>query len=125
MLRHSARVTMTASVLHDEGLALLALRGKLDVAVTSLVQSAVDGVLADGLLLLVVDLTGLAFCDSTGLGTLLRASRRMSEAGGSCVVAGAHGPVARLLQLTATSQVLTLTEDVGTALVRLRELADA
>lgn len=114
-------MTLTASVLHDDGLALLALAGELDAATTGLVQQAVDGVLADGLSLVVVDLTGLQFCDSTGLGTLVRTHRRLAEAGGRCVVAGAHGPVQRLLRLMSMHRVLTLADDVGQALETLRE----
>lgn len=120
-VRHSAPVPLTVSVLHDEGLALLALGGELDAAVTAQVQAAVDEVLAGGLRLVVVDLTGLGFCDSTGLGTLIRASRRVTVAGGACVLAGARGPVARLLQLLAMDRVLRLSDDVGEALALVRQ----
>lgn len=114
-------MSLSASVLHDDGLALLALAGELDAAVTAHVQDAVDGVLAVGLRLVVVDLTALDFCDSTGLGTLVRTSRRLSEAGGRCVVAGAHGPVLRLLRLMSMERILDLSDDVGQALEALRQ----
>lgn len=116
-------MTLTASVLHDEGLVLLALAGELDAATTGRVQTAVDGVLADGQTLVVVDLTGLSFCDSTGLGALVRVNRRIREAGGSVVVAGAQGPVARLLRLMSMERVLVLADDVGDALDRMRSEA--
>ena len=122
-MRHSAPVTLTASVLHDEGLVLLALTGELDAAPTGRVQAAVDGVLADGKTLVVVDLTALSFCDSTGLGALVRVNRRIREAGGSVVVAGAQGPVARLLRLMSMERVLVLADDVGDALERMRSEA--
>lgn len=114
-------MTLTASVLHDDGLVLLALAGELDAAVVGHVQDTVDGVLADGLRLVVVDLTALEFCDSTGLGTLVRTSRRLTASGGRCVVAGARGPVLRLLRLMSMERVLDLADDVGQALETLRQ----
>lgn len=114
-------MTLTTSVLHDHGLALLALGGELDVAGTESVQDAVDGLLADGFTRVVVDLSGLTFCDSTGLGTLVRTHRALVAAGGSCLVAGAHGPVDRLLQLMQMGRVLELVPDVTTALQTLRQ----
>ncbi|MCW2613921.1 MAG: rsbV1 [Frankiales bacterium] len=114
-------MTLTASVLHDDGLVLLALAGELDAAVTDRVQETVDGVLADGLVQVVVDLTGLEFCDSTGLGSLMRTHRLLTEAGGRCVVAGARGPVLRLLRLMSMERVLVLADDVGEALETVRQ----
>ena len=119
-MRHSAGVTLTVSVLHDDGLVLLAIAGELDAGVTRQVQRCVDEVLLDAPVLVVVDLSGLDFCDSTGLGALVRTSRRVTETGGTCVVAGARGPVARLLQLMSMERVLQLSPDVGQALETLR-----
>lgn len=116
-------MTLTASALHDDGLALLALAGELDAAVTARVQDVLDTVLADGITLVVVDLTALEFCDSTGLGTLVRTHRRVTAAGGRCVVAGARGPVLRLLRLMSMERVLELSDDVGEALDRVRQAA--
>ncbi|MCW2678648.1 MAG: anti-sigma factor antagonist (spoIIAA-2)/anti sigma b factor antagonist RsbV [Frankiales bacterium] len=118
-------MALTTSVLHDDGIAILALAGELDLAVTADLDAVVDDVLAGGLRLVLVDLDALSFCDSTGLGALLRASRRVREAGGTCVVAGARDAVARLLALTSMRLALDLAPDVQTALVALRESQDA
>ena len=112
---------LTASVLHDDALALLSLEGELDLAVVGQVDDAVAEVLADGRTLLVVDLVELRFCDSSGLGALLRATRAVRAAGGTCLVAGARGPVQRLLELTSMGRVLDLSSEVGTALAELRD----
>jgi len=109
-------VTLSASVLHDDGVALLTLGGELDLEVLPLVRRSVEEVLQDGLRVVVVDLTGLTFCDSSGLGALLRASRTVRELGGRCLVAGARGPVLRLMSLTDLGRVLELCDDVGVAL---------
>lgn len=115
-------MSLTAGVLYDEGIALVALDGELDLAVTSVLDAAIGQVLGDGLQHVLLDLNALSFCDSSGLGALLRASRRVTEAGGACLVAGARGPVDRLLVLTCMQQALQLVPEVQTALVRLRQL---
>ena len=116
---------LTTSVLHDDGLALLALAGELDLAVVSRVDEAVAQVLADGLQLLVVDLGHLTFCDSSGLGALVRCQRAVRDAGGTVLFAGVTGPVAVLLRLTSMQVVLELRPDVSAALAELRHLAGA
>lgn len=115
---------LATSVLHDDAVALLVLEGELDLSVASRVDRAVEEVAADGFTLLVVDVGHLDFCDSSGLGALMRASRTVCGAGGSCVVAGARGAVQRLFALTSMARVLTLSADVQPALVRLRRVAE-
>ena len=114
---------LTTSVLYDDAVTLVALDGELDLSVGPQLDAVVDGVLADGRRLLLVDLGALRFCDSSGLGALLRANRVVSEAGGSLVVAGASGAVQRLLVLTSMSKLLRIEPDVQPALVRLRRSA--
>ena len=112
---------LTTSVLHDDGVALLALGGELDVATCVRLEVAVAGVLAGGLTCVLVDLDGLTFCDSTGLGALLSASRRVTAAGGTLVLAGARGQVHKLLLLTSFAAVVQVEPEVQPALHRLRQ----
>lgn len=112
---------LTVSVLHDDGVALMALAGELDLATCPRVAAVVDSVLADGLDCVLVDLDALTFCDSTGLGALLSASRVVTAAGGSFVLAGARGPVHKLLVLTHIEAALVLEAEVQPALQRLRQ----
>lgn len=111
---------LTTSVLYDEGVALLALEGELDLAVSGLLDAAVQRLLEDRQRLVVLDIGGLSFCDSSGLGALLRSSRTLREAGGACLVAGARGPVARLLEITSMEQAMSVVADVQSALAELR-----
>lgn len=114
---------LTTSVLYDDAVTLVVLDGELDLSVGPQLDAVVDEVLADGRRLLLVDLCALRFCDSSGLGALLRANRVVSEAGGSLVVAGASGAVQRLLVLTSMAQLLRIEPEVQPALVRLRRSA--
>ena len=118
-------MSLTTSVLHDDGIAIIAVAGELDLAVAGDLDAVLTGVLEDGLLRVIVDLDALRFCDSTGLGALIRASRRVQEVGGVCVVAGAQGAVERLLVLTSMRLALRLEREVQTALLALRASSDA
>jgi anti-sigma B factor antagonist len=115
------RMPLTTSVLYDDDVALISLAGELDLTVAPLVDAAVTHVLDDGLRRVLLDLDALRFCDSSGLGALLRAARRVREAGGTCVVAAARGPVSRLLDLTGMEQALRVSPEVQPALQRLRQ----
>jgi anti-sigma B factor antagonist len=57
---------------------------------------------------LVIDVTGLEFCDSTGLGTMLGSLRRMREGGGQLQIKGAQGIFLRLLEITGLDRVIPL-----------------
>ena len=116
---------LTTSVLHDDGVALVALAGELDLAGVRHGDLAVSQLLDAGLRLVLVDVAELRFCDSTGLGALVRASRRVREAGGTLVVAGARDAVHRLLEVTSMRRTLDLAPQVRPALLALRERADA
>ncbi|WP_316528700.1 STAS domain-containing protein [Kitasatospora brasiliensis] len=70
----------------------------------------------DGIKRIVVDLTDLWFCDSTGLNILLRA-RLDAQAVGLCLeLAGPRPLVARLFAITGADDVLRVHPDLRTAL---------
>lgn len=55
-----------------------------------------------------LDVSGLEFIDSTGLGVVLGAMRRLREAGGTLAIAGAAGIVRRVLEITDLDKVIPL-----------------
>jgi anti-sigma B factor antagonist len=59
----------------EDGVAHLALVGDVDLATAQSVRGAVGEALDDGVDEIVVDLGGVSFLDSTGLGVLLHAAR--------------------------------------------------
>ncbi len=110
-------MSLTTSVLYDGPVAVIVLEGELDLAVTVPLDKAVTAALTDGFRSLVLDVSRLSFCDSCGLGAIMRAHRETLARGGKLQVAGAQGAVGRLLEVTALDSVLTLRADVGQALV--------
>jgi stage II sporulation protein AA (anti-sigma F factor antagonist) len=54
----------------------------------------------------VVDLAGVTFIDSSGLGTLVRARNRLTSEGGGLLVAEPTERVRRLFELTGLTELL-------------------
>src|SRR3954466_1166466 len=94
-------------VVHLEGTCDLASAPKLKEALTEIRPPAVMHI--------VIDVSGLEFVDSTGLGLMLGALRRLREAGGTLKIAGATGAVLRVLEVTDLDKVIPLFPDVETA----------
>ena len=72
---------------------------------------------------LVIDLSGVPFLDSAGLGALIGGVRRAREAGGDVAVYGARPAVARLLQTTGFDRVASVTDSENAAAEALIEAA--
>lgn len=63
---------------------------------------------------LVVDLTDVEFCDSSGLSALLIAERKMKEHGGAVRLVNVHKKVASLLRISMLDRVFDI-EEAGAA----------
>lgn len=61
------------------------------------------------------DLSQVSFMDSSGLGALIAAHRRAARDDVHLCLAGAHGAVFRLLQLTQIDRAISVYESVSTA----------
>jgi anti-sigma B factor antagonist len=58
----------------------------------------------------VVDLSGVEFCDSTGMNVLLAAMKRLKEKGGVFELAAPRPAVRRILQVTGLDTVFTVLD---------------
>lgn len=95
------------------GVVLLALSGELDLATASSLQ---EQLAREAAALVVVDLSGVEFMDSTGLGALVTANGRIAEAGGQLVIVRGSRQVQRLLKITGVDQRLQIVAELATAL---------
>ncbi len=64
---------------------------------------------------LIVDLTEVEFCDSSGLSALLIAERQMRQHGGQVKLVGVHKKVLSLLKISQLDKVFQLFESVAKA----------
>jgi anti-anti-sigma factor len=79
---------------------LIAIAGELDIAATPELSTVLLMAAGAPGSLVVLDLTGVEFIDSTALGTLLKAGGEIESAGKKMRIVCAEGPVRRLLELT-------------------------
>ncbi len=59
----------------------------------------------------IIDMSGVEFCDSTGMNVLLSCLRRARERGGELEIAAPKPAVRKILQVTGLDSVFTLVED--------------
>ncbi len=68
---------------------------------------------------LVLDLGGVPFVDSSGIGVLVSANRRATQAGGALVLAALGPGVLKVLELTRTIRVFRTAGSVDEAVAEL------
>lgn len=85
--------------------------GEVDVSCADELRAAIDAQIAEGVTgELVVDLAGVPYIDSTGIGVLVGAAHRVSEAGATFVVARPQRNVERVLGLLGVQADLNIRE---------------
>lgn len=83
--------------------------GEVDVSCADELRAAIDAQIAEGVTgELVVDLAGVPYIDSTGIGVLVGAAHRVSEAGATFVVARPQRNVERVLGLLGVQADLNI-----------------
>lgn len=108
-------VLFDVMVSRRNGWVTVAVIGELDLASAPRVRTAVAAAVADGGTRLVLDLGGVDFIDSTGLGVVLGAVRRVRSAGGSIRLVVREPAVLKVFELTGLDQVLPILPSVDEA----------
>ena len=86
-------MTLQLSCAEQGGVAHLRLAGELDISTAPQLGEAIDRLLGDGHHRVLVDLTDLDFCDSTGMSAFVRGDNEAAAAGGWLRLTGATGRV--------------------------------
>jgi anti-sigma B factor antagonist len=90
--------------------------GEVDLSTAGLLRKAAYDAVESGPDRLVVDLSGLSFCGSTGLVVLMDTRGHAYAHGVSFRTASAARPVRRVLEITNLLDVLGYRDDLGEAL---------
>ena len=90
--------------------AQLALSGELDLVSSPALEQAMDQLQGADIELLIVDLRGLDFMDSTGLHLVIRAQNQAHETGCRFAVVRGREQVQRLFDLTGMTETLTVID---------------
>jgi anti-anti-sigma factor len=117
-VRGPAQVPAEASlsVLRRPGLIIARLEGDLDIATTPALRERLLGVLSPGVRLLVIDLSGVSFCDVAGLAVLIGTQRRARARGITVRLAAPRPQMARLLRITGLDCSFTICATLADAL---------
>jgi anti-sigma B factor antagonist len=74
--------------------------GELDIATAEKAYSYISDIIDDGPAPVTVDLSGLTFCDASGLGVLARIARHAKQAGRQLKLSSARPSLLKLMRLT-------------------------
>ena len=85
---------------------IVSMSGELDAFNAQSLFEAVSGLDLDGDRTVVLDLTGLRFCDAGGVSAVLRAHRFLRDHDGRLTVHGVSGIPRRVFTLTGIDQVI-------------------
>ena len=110
---------MEYEIQHDGDAATLKLHGVLDVASAPTFQAALQSILDEGGKRVVVDMAKVSFMDSSGLGVLIGAYRRLSGGGGQITLVNLVPAVRKVLQLTRTDRLFDLHEEEESRIGRI------
>ena len=97
---------------------MVALAGESDVYTYDQLRGALEPEAAKGVALLIVDLSGLEFMDSTGVQILLDIQVMMNGRDGRLALAQPQATVARVLNLIGADQLIPVYDSVGDAQAR-------
>ncbi|WP_210480119.1 STAS domain-containing protein [Naasia sp. SYSU D00948] len=110
---------MNQNVRHlDDGVAVLSLGGKLNMVSAPAVRESIAGLVAGGSSRVVVNLEGVEFLDSSGLGALISGLKSTRQAGGDLRIAAPGEQVRLVLRLTNMERVLVPFETAEEAFAR-------
>jgi len=96
---------------------VLRLAGEVDVATAPRLRDRLVSLVTGGQRDLIVDLSGVTFIDSMGLGALVSGLKRARAQGGDLRLVGATDHVAKVLEITRLNQAFVVAESVAEAAV--------
>ena len=85
---------------------VIEIRGELDLHTATALQGRLTELTSDDPAFIALDLSGVPFMDSSSLGVVVAALKRLRERGGELALIGASGSPAKVLAITGMDQVI-------------------
>jgi anti-sigma B factor antagonist len=105
-------VELKVSTRSQGGHTIMSLGGEIDLYTAPRLHGELVSLLSgDSPVQVVVDMSGVEFCDSTGMNVLLAAHRRAREQGGDLELAAPRPAIRKILQVTGLESVFTVLDD--------------
>jgi anti-sigma B factor antagonist len=98
---------------------VLALTGEIDLYTCPELKQELLRVIDDGATLVVVDLTGTTFIDSTGLGVLIRGIERLRTRDGLLAVVCVDPSVTKIFEVTGLDRIFSIYRSRDEALAQV------
>jgi anti-sigma B factor antagonist len=106
------------------GIHVLTASGEIDLFTAPDLREAATAALDAGAQRIVVDLSGVRFLDSTGLGVLIAILKRLRPAGGQFAIVNTNPTTAATFSITGLDDVLRILPTREAALAAVSELPD-
>mgnify|MGYP000315357322 CR=1 FL=1 len=103
-----------------EAVVVVSPAGDLDAYTAPEVRAALTDLIEEGAAVVVCDLSAVTFLDSSGLGALIGALKRLRERGGELLIVQPGPSARRIFALTALDRVLPLFDSRAEALAAAR-----
>ena len=99
----------------ESGWGVLEVKGEVDLYTSPQLKEKVNDLIEEGQTQLVIDLSGVGFMDSSGLGVLVTALKRAKERGGALALVSPEGSVHKVLTITGLDRVFPIHDSVAQA----------
>lgn len=107
---------LTVTNRSEAGREVVSVEGEVDVYTAPLLRQRLGDLHAAGQDHVVVDLSGVDFLDSTGLGVLVGGLNRVQERRGSLVLVCGQDRILKVFRITGLTEVFAIHPDLHTAL---------
>jgi anti-sigma B factor antagonist len=108
-------VSLQVSVERVGDVSICVVVGEVDMATTPQLRDELIGLVESDVRRLVLEVSGVPFLDSTGLGVLMEVHRRLRDNSGAVALVGARPALVRLLTITNLSRALPVYRSVEDA----------
>jgi anti-sigma B factor antagonist len=113
--RVSGAMEVRTEVSDVAGWTVVSIYGELDVATAPSLREQLIGLVGDGATKLVLDLEGVDFLDSTGLGVIVSALKRARTNGGDLRLVCTQARIRRLFEITGLDKAVPLLPSLDAA----------
>jgi anti-sigma B factor antagonist len=106
-----------------DGLPVLHVTGEIDIYTSPLFKEAINELISASHSHILIDMSEVAFMDSSGFGTLLSASKPLRPIGGSLSLVGCNEAIARMLDITRLNTLVPVYDSLADALAKVQPAA--
>ncbi len=103
----------------EAGHYVIAVRGEIDLFTAPELKKVLTDAIEGGELRLVIDLSEVSFLDSTALGVLIGAVKRLRSRGGALALVNTDASIAKTFEITGLDQIFTILPTREEALAAL------